>query len=203
VQHFIEAYNEAANVAACDKIIEYFEGLKHLHSKGCFAKDGQAIVNPTVKDSTDITLDLTEDNICSEILVSVINYCTEQYREKYSSVDKISNWSCDPKYNIQRYHPNQGYFGTHCEDSSPLTNRVMGWSFYLNTITDGGGTVFDEYDLEIKAEAGKFVIFPAYWTHTHYGIPSPTQTKYICTGWYTYVDDFPAVEDTAFVNSSW
>ena len=118
-------------------------------------------------------------------------------------MDIISNWSADPQYNIQRYFPNQGYHATHCEDSSPDTNRVMGWSLYLNTITDGGSTVFPEYQVKIDAEAGKFVIFPAYWTHTHHGIPSPTQTKYIITGWYTYVDDFPTIEDTSFVNSSW
>ncbi len=203
MQHFIEAYNEVVSPSDCQKIIEYFESQEDRHHKGCYAVDGNPIVNPSVKDSTDILMNLTVDNDCSNILVPVINQCTELYREKYRSVDIISSWSADPQYNIQRYFPNQGYHATHCEDSSPDTNRVMGWSLYLNTITDGGSTVFPEYQVKIDAEAGKFVIFPAYWTHTHHGIPSPTQTKYIITGWYTYLEDFPIIEDTSFVNSSW
>ena len=28
----------------------------------------------------------------------------------------------------------------------------------------------------------------ASWTHSHMGIPSPTQVKYIATGWASYED---------------
>jgi hypothetical protein len=33
-----------------------------------------------------------------------------------------------------------------------------------------------------KPRRGLTVIWPADWTHTHRGIPSPTQEKYIVTG---------------------
>ena len=59
---------------------------------------------------------------------------------------------------------------------------------YLNTITDGGETRFPAYDLNVKPEVGKLVIWPAGFTHIHHGLVSETQTKYIATGWYTFTD---------------
>ena len=43
-------------------------------------------------------------------------------------------------------------------------------------------------DVEIKAEKGLTVFWPTEWTHTHVGVVSPTETKYIITGWYNYND---------------
>ena len=34
----------------------------------------------------------------------------------------------------------------------------------------------------------RLVIWPAYWTHEHHGLMSETQTKYIATGWYDFVN---------------
>ena len=68
------------------------------------------------------------------------------------------------------------------------SHRVLAWMFYLNTITDGGGTYFDNYDLTMNAVQGRCVIWPAYWTHMHKGIVSKTETKYIATGWMNYID---------------
>ena len=33
---------------------------------------------------------------------------------------------------------------------------------------------------------GKTILFPSFWTHTHKGNITK-ETKYIITGWYTYV----------------
>ena len=41
----------------------------------------------------------------------------------------------------------------------------------------------------LKAEEGKGVIWPAYWTHIHHGIVSKTEVKYIATGWYQMARD--------------
>ena len=57
---------------------------------------------------------------------------------------------------------------------------------YLNTVTDGGGTMFDQYDFITDAIQGRCVLWPAYWTHFHHGIVSQTETKYIATGWFLY-----------------
>jgi hypothetical protein len=58
---------------------------------------------------------------------------------------------------------------------------------YLNTVKDGGGTEFFHQKLTTSAEQGKTLIWPADWTHTHRGITSPTEEKYIITGWYSFI----------------
>ena len=60
--------------------------------------------------------------------------------------------------------------------------------FYLNTVTDDGGTYFSNYDLTLDAVEGRLVIWPAYWTHFHKGIVSASQEKYIATGWYEKIE---------------
>ena len=57
---------------------------------------------------------------------------------------------------------------------------------YLNDVTDGGETEFLHQKFKIKPEKGLSIIWPADWTFTHKGVVSPTQTKYIATGWYEY-----------------
>jgi len=58
---------------------------------------------------------------------------------------------------------------------------------YLNTVIDRGGTEFYYQKLVHEAKTGKTLIWPVDWTHTHRGVVSPTQDKYIITGWFNLV----------------
>jgi len=58
---------------------------------------------------------------------------------------------------------------------------------YLNTVSDGGGTKFKYFNHTENAVEGKVLIWPPDFTHTHKGVPSATEEKYIITGWYSYV----------------
>ena len=92
------------------------------------------------------------------------------------------------EYNIQKYDPCGGYPVLHHEnEGGQVVKRVMAWMIYLNTVTDKGGTYFAYYNKTIKAKEGRLVIWPAYFTHPHKGIVSKTQTKYIATGWYSFL----------------
>ena len=37
-----------------------------------------------------------------------------------------------------------------------------------------------------ECKKGATLIWPAQWTHTHKGVISNEETKYIATGWYSY-----------------
>ena len=184
---FIGVYENAVPHKMCQKIIDYFEDNKELQYRGRFIKDGEIIRAPEVKDSVDMNLDLLDEDAPPSVIISrIIEFFTGQYLEKYRSTFVVSPFSAEKLYNIQRYNPGQGYHALHCENYGPGVNRVLAWTLYLNTITDGGGTYYPEYDKTIDAVEGKFCIFPAFWTHTHKGIVSNTETKYIATGWYSY-----------------
>ena len=65
-------------------------------------------------------------------------------------------------------------------------NRFLVWMIYLNTVTDKGGTEFKYLNHTEDAVEGKIIIWPTDFTHTHRGVVSPTQKKYILTGWYSF-----------------
>jgi hypothetical protein len=58
---------------------------------------------------------------------------------------------------------------------------------YLNDVTDGGETEWKYQKLKIQPRKGLTVIWPTDWTHTHRGLPSKTQDKYIMTGWLNFI----------------
>jgi hypothetical protein len=81
----------------------------------------------------------------------------------------------------------RGYHFWHCEHFNRETGpRVLAWMIYLNDIPAGEGeTEFIWQKLRVQPEAGKCLIWPTQFTHTHRGNPVYSTTKYIATGWYT------------------
>ncbi len=99
----------------------------------------------------------------------------------------MDDFRLDTLFNMQRYEPGEAFYGWHCERAGlKASSRVLVWMVYLNTVTDKGGTQFYYQDHTEQPEQGKLLIWPTDWTHTHRGIPSLSQTKYIFTGWYTH-----------------
>ena len=56
----------------------------------------------------------------------------------------------------------------------------------VNNVTDKGETSWPHWDVKLQPEKGLTVIWPPAFTHMHQGIASPSQTKYIVTGWYSH-----------------
>jgi len=98
---------------------------------------------------------------------------------------------------MQKSSPNLiGYTGWHCErwpdklgekennadDIRKINRRHAVWMIYLNDV-DGGCTDFKYQNISMQPEAGKLVIWPAYYTHVHRANPDIRSDKYILTGW--------------------
>jgi hypothetical protein len=88
---------------------------------------------------------------------------------------------------LQKTKPGEGYHLWHHESSQRNNiDRILFFIVYLNTIEEGGETEFLYYKKRIKPIAGKLLMCPAYFTHTHRGNPPLEQDKYILTGWVEY-----------------
>lgn len=190
---FIELYVNAISKESCDEIIEWFEEREDLHTPGhvidYYDDKGVEIskVDTVVKDSTDIGAKLTSDYLSTQIIFEPLSNALFDYVEKYPFLKELPEFGLDYIYNVQRYYPNQGFFLEHAENSAKGDCRVLAWTLYLNDITDGGETLYTLYNKKIKPQAGTLVIFPAHWTHAHKGVTSPTETKYIATGWFSFL----------------
>jgi len=68
-----------------------------------------------------------------------------------------------------------------------VASRLIAWSLYLNDIDLGGETEFLYLKRRINAKAGRLVIWPAGFTHTHRGNPPLSNDKYILTGWLEFM----------------
>ena len=88
----------------------------------------------------------------------------------------------DTGYQIQCYPRQSGFYGEHI-DGAPWLNaastRTLGVIVYLNTVVDGGGTMFPMHNLVVDAVAGRVAVFPANWTHPHCGMMPMSEDKWI------------------------
>ena len=181
--NFIEIYDNALTSEMCKEIIHFFDvAPPEIKYEGRTSLG----VNKNYKDSLDITMHFDRWTEPDEIISSALRTYIEKYKEKHVEIQNVFAWLLTNKYNIQKYEPTQGYHDPHCECADGSSTRILAWMIYLNTVTDKGGTRFTNYDIITDAVEGRLVIWPAYWTHTHHGVASPTQTKYIATGWFEF-----------------
>ena len=172
----------------CDGLINYFENNPQHHSKGTIGSQGKDVVDPTYKDSTDIRLWADQPIPELKNYLLQLKECLAEYKKIYIHCDQNHDrWSIIERINIQKYNPNQGFHAFHSERVGlDSMQRHLVFMTYLNDVTDGGETEWLYQNTKLKAEKGLTVIWSADWSLVHRGIASPTQTKYIITGWLNY-----------------
>ena len=193
--NFISIYNNALTSEECKSIIDYFESDDEYWS---IRQEGRMLgdnIDKEWKDSEDRTLTMFNnecfnDNFVNHAIAKSINIHIEKYKKENPEIDMMDPWALRNGYNLQKYKPGGGYHKLHCENYNTGTHHsnILVWMFFLNTIKEGGGTYFSNYDLTINAEEGTLVLWPPYWTHMHKGVVSKTTQKYIATGWFCLVE---------------
>jgi hypothetical protein len=200
---FIYRVPNLLSLEFCKDLIEKFENSK-FKTKGASYVEKNGVVEITndtnSKISTDISIYPTFADVAEKEgepdwfdFIKYINEKLEKgldaYMLEHPALENIQQFDLEA-YNIQRYLPGEGFYNWHCENSGYKLggDRVLAWMFYLNDVDDGG-TEFKAQNHTEKAEAGKFLIWPAYWTHMHRGEISQTKTKYIVTGWFRHINN--------------
>ena len=174
------------NTSICDKIIRHHE-LSPNKTPGIIGSNGKPIVDPKVKQSTDVIH--WTDSLRREYY-DHLSKAVNAYKQKYPACAAICSWRIIEDINIQHYKPNEGYHAVHCERSSgnlPNVNRLLAFMTYLNEVAVEGGTEFIHQKIITKAEKGLTLIWPADWMFMHRGIPAPNQHKYVVTGWFSLI----------------
>jgi prolyl 4-hydroxylase len=175
----------------CIDLIKYFEKNKDLQAKGEVKGSSPKYKISDIKISTDISIPPEHySNVIIDTYFKNLNNCIEEYKKifPYCSANTFQ-WRITEHVNIQKYNPKEGFFKWHNEriGMSDLNNkRHLVFMTYLNSLKNGG-TEFFHQKLKLKAEQGLTVIWPADWTYTHKGVISSTETKYIATGWYSFI----------------
>jgi len=190
--NFIQRTSGSLSQQECDGVIDFFESNKERHFAGTAGP--HCVQDPKHKLDTELVVDLGElcENKKLEPVATVLYNAWSEYTQKHPFLRKVAFWSISPTFKIQKYNPNEAYFTEHCENDGSvdgnMERRLIALMVYLNTVTDGGQTHFPTQNISFSPKVGDVLMWPAYWTHPHHGIPSPTQTKYIITGWYVFND---------------
>ncbi len=181
--NFIGIWN-LENDDLCKNITNFFETNIDLQKDGTTG-DGK---KTELKKTTDINIhpnNLKEEKFLHiKEYIKALHNCYLDYQEQWPFLKDKINTVDIPTFNIQRYNPGDHFSHIHTERSSLNSlHRVFAWMTYLNNVDDGGNTHFTHYDLKIKPEIGKTLIWPAEWTHAHCGEILNSGVKYIITGW--------------------
>jgi len=171
----------------CDDLIDYFKKNKQKHVEGIAGyKDNQYVVDKNVKDSIDLVIDPSTSFYPFNEYMKNLQICLNKYLKKYPDANNSAKFNINEFYNIQYYLPNGGFKKWHYEASGISTcKRNLVFMTYLNNVGNCG-TEFKYQKIKIKCKKGLTLIWPAFYTHTHRGIISKKNEKYIITGWFSY-----------------
>ncbi|MBV8379301.1 MAG: 2OG-Fe(II) oxygenase [Paucibacter sp.] len=174
--------------AICGRLIKLFESSQSK-APGKSFRGTQAVVDKNIKDSTDVLFNqeaLRHNPQLAQDYYGALANCAQQYEQEYTFLQHTDQLRIVESPILQHYAPGQGYKQFHFERGSMSTAaRYLAFMTYLNTVTDQGGTEFYYQKLVHQPKVGKTLIWPVDWTHTHRGVISPTQDKFIVTGWFS------------------
>jgi len=188
LENFI-GYYQIEDLSICDDIINYWKSSDRKVPGLSYKPTGNSSIDADWKDSIDVSISIDEIDPLFVLYIKELSTAIDNYKEKFPFSCNYSSWKIIEGVNIQYYKPGGGFKIWHCErgiSSPPVCNRHLAWMTYLNDVTDGGGTEFYHQGLTVQAKKGMTIIWPVDWTYTHRGVVSPTQEKYIITGWFNY-----------------
>jgi hypothetical protein len=176
------------DMAVCDALIAYFH-QRGDKIEGQIGQDRQ--IDKAIKDSVDVivTPDQFHHPVLARYLVA-LREVADRYGEKFQAARIVDRWGITENINLQYYAPGGGYKEWHTErvgKLAPSCNRHLVFMTYLNDVSDDGGTDFYYQRLRTRARKGLTLIWPVDWTHLHRGVVSPSQEKYIVTGWFGFL----------------
>ena len=181
----------------CDEVLDFYNNNKSLQISGTIGSDEKndgsqnkfdPIVNVEAKKCTQLNIipnaqELTLYNIHLQAIL-------DDYKQKYKWADFVNTYDIIENMIIQHYKPGEGFYKWHMEQNGypDVVYRHLVFMTYLNDVENGGTEFYHFPDLKIQARKGLTLIWPAGWTHTHKGVISNVDEKYIITGWYSFYD---------------
>ena len=189
IENFILQYDNLFTAAECQMFIDSFNRMERAGFTITRQKQGD---RETVKNDNQfyfsdylsgMELDISDLAPQRMLVERFWNVVYPAYSEKYGVLNQMANMTIRLT-KIQKTEIGGGYHIWHNEDDSPQNmRRVATFILYLNDVDEGGETEFLYYPKRVKAKQGRFIVWPAGFTHTHRGNPPLSNTKYIVTGW--------------------
>jgi hypothetical protein len=190
-EDFVGIWDNVLTPQECQIYIDYFENLKALdlsHTRQKL-KDGHRHIkeDETVFLLQYNTLPLHKKNPVMDTFLEKFWGCYDDYVKQFSILADIEMHGI-MSARLQKTLAGQGYHQWHFESAATeVSTRICTWTLYLNDVEHGGETEYLYQKRRVSAKAGRIVIWPAGFTHTHRGNPPLSGEKYIITGWIEFL----------------
>ena len=184
--NFIGLYDNALSDEECSLLVSEFD--KSDIVEGGFNRNGNRVIDPSVKKCRQLNLYFSDEDMFSKIIYPALARCMKKYTEDKPSLNHVSYWRFVDDYSFQKYEDEtDGYKVWHTEHGAGRNaSRIIAWMFYLNDAKCG--TEFIHYPT-IPGKKGLCAIWPAGWEYVHRGVIPNIGLKYIVTGWVSFTED--------------
>ena len=183
LSRYVQIFDGAFSPALCEKMIQSFHSLER------FPRPNGRGVRPGHEESgwTELNLDPLSDAAFRVMMLENMHRHAALYNQALNQpialpmTDKISELV------MKRYRTtgDEG-FQLHFDSIGEKANRYLVFLWYLNDVTEGGGTAFPELGISVQAKAGRLVIFPPYWMFQHIGQQPVSNDKYILSTYFLF-----------------
>lgn len=190
MNNFIDI-TQIQNSSVIDNLKFFFDNSKEKYKGIVLDEHGNNKVDNAIKDSTNIDFPPNSNEICFQEYLRELQKSVNSYISKYEWCNKGAPWTIIENTTIQKYEAGGGFKAWHFERMNaiqPTVARHLVFMTYLNDVDEKGETEFYYQKTLVKPKKGLTLIWPADWTHTHRGIPSETQEKYIISGWLNFIN---------------
>lgn len=180
--NYIRTYDNVLTKQQCQHLIDKFEDSPDQQVK---------TLRENHMSFTEINISMFADwKPYSDIIFPKFRELIDKY-VKDVKIDDIKQWPERfgfEQLRFKKYEPDgQDEFKTHVDVTDyNSARRFLVFFMYLNN-NDGGETTFPDYDIKIKPQAGKVLVFPPLWTFRHAGQKPINQPKYIIGSYLHYV----------------
>ena len=185
---FVKVYPNAIPDHACDYFIHFYEQNR---------EDAERYVGKGLKFQptfnqlifTDFyfgTPQWDNNEIFNNQVATLINSYGKHYVESLGLAETFPPNVVNEKLRVKKYILNGEdefplHVATYCSQSSV---RCLSMLAYLNTVEEGGETLFPSLGLKIKPTKGTLMIFPPNWMFPHVGTMPVSEEKYLLSTYW-------------------
>ena len=190
---FVKIYDEALSGEMCDSIIKAFEKDKehHINSGTGSQSTGNLHRNAIELNTTQRALKSARWKVIMSQMNQHAVYSFKRYKE-----DLITNGYPEElffsqitleQFRMHRYDPNVHYYKEHIDAITVNTSkRMLMMLYYLNTVDEGGETLFESIDKKVNPVKGKLAITPCWFGFPHSAVMPISNTKYMIKTYLHY-----------------
>lgn len=191
LRDYIQVYDYTLPTTVCKNIVRLFSSQVHeeVDQKG-MPKFRQFNITQAIDDN-EHNLNVSpwsEWGLIQNALIESSHYYVQKYMEDVDCKAYFPIKSALEQFRVKKYQKGtDDRFDKHVDVGDHASaRRFLSMFWYLNDVSEGGETVFDNGPT-IKPKEGRLVMFPPLWLYPHQGKRTISDDKFIVSSYTHYV----------------